>query len=291
MTENPAIVHQLRRWIGVSRRIARQAYRRRVLPDFSIVAAGLEECLMPAFVVAYRRGTSQAKRMTPMNRRGELRTKAEPKWNIGNRDDRPKKDNRRRFGFWLFAGGAALVAVAVRNAVARVVDYLNRSYRRAMGLVPTAPLGVGPGGVVPAGVVLTVPVPAGDFVPVRLPPVSLAEGEIEKEPAAIIEDLNFPVKPPLAIIDDEIYGLAQRAILEYAEQVGADVMEWVVEKKPGTDIPDERVCKYCRPLNGRRAPIGEPFFVYPDGGMIFNAPLHARCRCEVRIVSFKKGQP
>ena len=68
----------------------------------------------------------------------------------------------------------------------------------------------------------------------------------------------------------------------------------VVESKEWLTAMDERVCQWCRPLDGKTVKIGEPFF---DKGATFEGdeggeikldfetvetpPLHVRCRCTI----------
>ncbi|PYE14058.1 SPP1 gp7 family putative phage head morphogenesis protein [Williamsia limnetica] len=76
----------------------------------------------------------------------------------------------------------------------------------------------------------------------------------------------------------------------------ADIEGWtqsgVVEGKEWFTAQDERVCKFCRPLNGKVVPLTKNFFsngdVFEgDGGKTINldyddvpgAPLHGNCRC------------
>ena len=53
----------------------------------------------------------------------------------------------------------------------------------------------------------------------------------------------------------------------------------VVQKKEWAVARDELVCPYCSPLNGKRVGLDETF-----DGVVYNPPLHPRCRCFLRPV-------
>lgn len=49
---------------------------------------------------------------------------------------------------------------------------------------------------------------------------------------------------------------------------------------------DERVCPYCRPLDGLTAPVAEPFDIDPSRhteGDLDHPPLHPNCRCLIML--------
>ena len=46
---------------------------------------------------------------------------------------------------------------------------------------------------------------------------------------------------------------------------------------------DERTCKLCAPLHGKRAGVTEQFTL-KDGGKIWVPGVHVNCRCQVRLV-------
>lgn len=267
------VVRRIRKWLAVARKIARQAQRRRVTPDFGIVAAGLEEALLPAFVYSYRRGLAMGKRQQTATRKKTIWQQPGDTF-VTDTPVARKDDDRRAMWLW-FAAGAGSVAIAVRNTVARVVDWLDRQFRKTVGLPVGKPLGIGSGGVLPPGIVLPMPVTGHNFVPQPLPPKKpMVEGEVENEP-------EFPIAPALAIINDQLYDLSQRAIIEYARQVGALELTWHTKE-------DEKVCPICAPLDGKTVKPGEPFSFRPDGTPIYNAPVHGQCRCKLSITKWKK---
>lgn len=288
------IERRLRGWLAVSRRIAKQAQKRRVMPDFGTVAAGLEEALLPSAVFAYRKGLSQAKRMQPKS----LRTKTI--WqNPGDTfvTDAPvaRRDDHKRGAFWLFAAGATLVAVAVRNTVARLIDWMDRSFKKAVGLPVPKPLGLGPGGVIPYGTILPMPVTGHNYHPIELPPklkpppiiVPPMEPGIpqEKPPEIVTEfEVELPTKQAITIVEDELHGLGQRAIIEYAKQTGALELMWHIED-------NLRVCPVCKPLDEVTAKPGEPFGYNVDGSPIYSPLVHALCRCRLEITKWRNIKP
>lgn len=46
---------------------------------------------------------------------------------------------------------------------------------------------------------------------------------------------------------------------------------------------DEKVCKRCGPLHGKRVPINEPFYLKGEKEPIWTPGLHVNCRCSVRL--------
>lgn len=274
-----AVARRLRKWLGVANRIARTSYRRRIMPDFSVVVAGLEQDLLPAFVYSYRRGMARGRYLET----GRRRTKSAGRT--------PEKDEERRW--WTFSAGAAVVALAVKNTVVRIVDWLGRTFRKAIGLPKTPPISGGQVGTVNS--VLPMPdigLPVRDGqVPTPLPPIpppvpppaaATPPGKPKQPwppPASVI---NFDLAPALAIVQDELYGLSQRAILEYARQVGMGTLEWYATL-------DERTCPVCLKLHGKIARPGHAFGFLPNGMPVFHAPAHARCRC--RLIRPKRSIP
>lgn len=273
------VARRLRKWLGVARRTARNAYRRRVMPDFSAVVAGLEQDLLPSFVYSYRRGMARGRYLET----GKRRTKV---------DGRPtdKEEDRR---WWTFSAGAAVLALAVKNTVVRIVDWMGRTFRKAIGLPKTPPLSDGSVGTVNS--VLPMPdigLPVRDgHAPTPLPPIAPPAPKPAKPgaapapptkskmpPASVID---FDLAPALAIVQDELYGLSQRAILEYARQIGMGTLEWYATL-------DERTCPVCVSLHGKVARPGHAFGFLANGTPVFHAPAHTRCRC--RLVRPTKGR-
>jgi len=77
----------------------------------------------------------------------------------------------------------------------------------------------------------------------------------------------------------------------YASNAGAELgymQSGVCEGKKWLVADDERLCDYCRPMDGRTAPLGDTFdikdielnFDYSKGEMP-HPPLHPRCRCTI----------
>lgn len=56
------------------------------------------------------------------------------------------------------------------------------------------------------------------------------------------------------------------------------VRVWVLHK-------DERLCKVCRPMNGKRAAIGKDGgYNVPNVGAVVGPPIHPNCRCSEQLV-------
>lgn len=56
------------------------------------------------------------------------------------------------------------------------------------------------------------------------------------------------------------------------------VRVWVLHK-------DERLCKVCRPMNGKRAAIGKDGgYNVPNVGAVVGPPIHPNCRCSESLV-------
>ena len=56
------------------------------------------------------------------------------------------------------------------------------------------------------------------------------------------------------------------------------VRQWVLHK-------DERLCKVCRPMNGKRASIGrDGGYNVPNVGSVVGPPIHPNCRCSEQLV-------
>lgn len=82
--------------------------------------------------------------------------------------------------------------------------------------------------------------------------------------------------------------------------------QWKCRTKPGTDIPDDRVCHWCRALHNMVVPIrsnfpaGEPTDLNGRGnmtrpprtyhGVLPGPPRHPRCRCHLVIVTELTGR-
>ncbi len=69
-----------------------------------------------------------------------------------------------------------------------------------------------------------------------------------------------------------------------AGELSPDVMRvWLTRK-------DELVCKYCRPMHGVKAPVGQPFET-PLGPVTTPNRIHPRCRCGQKLVTPKGTAP
>jgi hypothetical protein len=53
---------------------------------------------------------------------------------------------------------------------------------------------------------------------------------------------------------------------------------------------DEKVCKVCGPMNGKKVGVTEQFKL-PDGSMIYTPGVHPNCRCYVRLQNLVRPQP
>lgn len=75
----------------------------------------------------------------------------------------------------------------------------------------------------------------------------------------------------------------QRLVDEGALNADEWEVEWVT-------ADDERTCRVCQPLHGKRAPIGGRFVTLV--GFLAGPPAHPRCRCAVRLVpkGFRAGE-
>lgn len=250
----------------IARVISRRAMLRNEVPDFRPMATGIEEMLMPMFVAEWRRAGQRL-------RRDYLRG---PEVKADDRNGYPQPDDERQRGSaWkLFATGTGLIAIALRNAAAKAVDWLNRQWIKWRGVKPPKALKE-----TRPGDILTAPaIPAEVRAELQRtqwlnhPPPESPENPSPTEDPLRMQP-TFKTDEVLGSLYDDLHNSSQLAAIQFAKQEKASGIEWQTEH-------DERVCSICSPLDGKRVNFGG-VFTEVEQVPIMAPPAHRHCRCKV----------
>ncbi len=79
---------------------------------------------------------------------------------------------------------------------------------------------------------------------------------------------------------------AQGQMAAWQEAVGSGLLS-ARSQKVWITTPDDRLCRYCRPMNGQTATLGTPFRSLLLG-RIDAPPLHPQCRCAIGVIPAKQ---